>query len=358
MEKICNIKAASEKSSKAVTRTEKTTACAIRNKNTQAQDDSQKSKLRTSRRLQGIEPEVGHLIKKVRRKSETSVSDDKEESNIQIESESSAIEKETIVDLPTIQDIDSLTDTQSVSEKVSDVVMKTDAEPGDSEDKDPFVESDLLDPNKDDQNESIELDKVLHQDVKGLLDENDSLIQNKENALDQNEEDSHHQDLKDQEDNFGKCLDVIDKPSAQSEQQNESSLNSSVSEPSLSAPVVKPKKKTFFSGTSRNKVEYNMDGFFELDLLDEEMGPSQVPTSKMTDIKDKTSDKSTDDASPQMNLKRIKKAYQCHDLGETEQFDADIKYYLSGILNTNQDIIRSLRYVSFGVFLYFLIFCS
>ena len=47
-----------------------------------------------------------------------------------------------------------------------------------------------------------------------------------------------------------------------------------------------------------------------------------------------------------IKLKRIKKAHQCHDLGETSSFDEDIKYYLSGIVSTNAQAMRCLRYIS------------
>ena len=42
-------------------------------------------------------------------------------------------------------------------------------------------------------------------------------------------------------------------------------------------------------------------------------------------------------------LKRVKKAHQCHDLGETAQFDQDIRYYLSGISEKNNNTTRCLR---------------
>ena len=69
----------------------------------------------------------------------------------------------------------------------------------------------------------------------------------------------------------------------------------------------------------------------------------QTVNSNKTDNKNKLSD-DFDAEEEYVVLRRVKKAHQCHDLGETEQFDDDIKYHLSGIDGSNSPAMRCLRY--------------
>ena len=52
-----------------------------------------------------------------------------------------------------------------------------------------------------------------------------------------------------------------------------------------------------------------------------------------------------EDAEDYVVLHRVKRAHQCHDLGETEQFDDDIKYHLSGIDISNSIAMRCFEYI-------------
>lgn len=120
------------------------------------------------------------------------------------------------------------------------------------------------------------------------------------------------------------------------------------SQPENKSVTAKPKKK-IFSNRDRSKVEFNTKSFFnsavkdEFDMDMEDQPAAGAPPSNA----DKKNGHENDDADPDqyIKLKRIKKAHQCHDLGETEQFDEDIKYYLSGIVATNTNSMRCLRLV-------------
>ncbi|UXI14420.1 protein wings apart-like [Sarcoptes scabiei] len=107
--------------------------------------------------------------------------------------------------------------------------------------------------------------------------------------------------------------------------------------------VTKPKKK-IFSNRDRNKVEFNTKSFFtsivkdDFDLETNENG--QCSVSATSSVEKKQID--NDDDESYIKLKKIKKAHQCHEQGETEQFDEDIKYYLSGIVSTNINSMRCL----------------
>lgn len=105
---------------------------------------------------------------------------------------------------------------------------------------------------------------------------------------------------------------------------------------------IKPKKK-FFSNRERNQVEFNTKSFFvSSDMKDEFDIEMEKSSSQSSTTEKKPYDNDDDDA--YVRLKRVKKAHQCHDLGETAQFDEDIRYYLSGIVSSNANSMRCLRY--------------
>ncbi|XP_046916578.2 cohesin release factor wings apart-like [Dermatophagoides farinae] len=109
------------------------------------------------------------------------------------------------------------------------------------------------------------------------------------------------------------------------------------------APVVvarPPKKKIFSNREHRNKIQFDAKKFFSSELKDE-FDDEINKTAATTEQEKKPTDNDDNDDS-YIKLKRIKKAHQCHELGETEQFDEDIKYYLSGIVSTNPNSMRCL----------------
>lgn len=121
--------------------------------------------------------------------------------------------------------------------------------------------------------------------------------------------------------------------------QPSSSQSSSAESTASTSAAVKPKKKIFFN-RSRNKVEFNTKSLFASETKDEfDLDGGSEPTAQPKKQKKEL------DEDNYLKLKRIRKAHQCHDSGETEQFDEDIKYYLSGIISSNPVSMRCLRYV-------------
>lgn len=119
------------------------------------------------------------------------------------------------------------------------------------------------------------------------------------------------------------------------------------SQPESKSVTAKPKKK-IFSNRDRSKVEFNTKSFFNSAVKDEfDMDlEDQPPAGATSSNADKKNGHENDEDPDQfIKLKRIKKAHQCHDLGETEQFDEDIKYYLSGIVATNTNSMRCLSII-------------
>ena len=109
----------------------------------------------------------------------------------------------------------------------------------------------------------------------------------------------------------------------------------------------RPKKKIFFN-RDRSKVEFNTKSFFASTTKDEfdvEMDTNNTTSTAPPVNAEKKNGHDNEEDDQYIKLKRIKKAHQCHDLGETEQFDEDIKYYLSGIVSTNPKSMRCLRYL-------------
>ena len=105
-------------------------------------------------------------------------------------------------------------------------------------------------------------------------------------------------------------------------------------------PVVqaKPKKKFFTSRTASQKEEtkkskLDFKTFFKDDLDDS----FEMEASSSQAVLGQTG---TDDE--YVTIQRIRKAHQCHESGETESFDEDIKYYLNGLEKTNPIRIRCL----------------
>ncbi len=141
-----------------------------------------------------------------------------------------------------------------------------------------------------------------------------------------------------------------DKQIPLSNSQPESTSSSSSSSQVI---VTKPKKK-IFSSSKKNRAVFNMKNFWSSDskeFSDELQASDQSKASSSSaasnDNKKSVNDFDFDDDSNYIKLHRVKKAHQCHDLGETEQFDDDIKYHLSGIESSNTIPMRCLRYLSF-----------
>lgn len=147
-------------------------------------------------------------------------------------------------------------------------------------------------------------------------------------------------------------------PEISSQQGTNSDWTYTDSQPLDSQPVEEPKqenkliaprpKKKIFSNRDRSKVEFNTKSFFastvkdEFDMeLDGAGGNASAPSSNV----EKKNGQENEEDDQYIKLKRIKKAYQCHDLGETSSFDEDIKYYLSGIVSKNAQSMRCLRFV-------------
>lgn len=140
-----------------------------------------------------------------------------------------------------------------------------------------------------------------------------------------------------------------DKQIPSSNSQPESTSSSSSSSQVI---VTKPKKK-IFSSSKKNRAVFNMKNFWSSDskeFSDELQASDQSVASSSSasnDNKKSVNDFDFDDDSNYIKLHRVKKAHQCHDLGETEQFDDDIKYHLSGIESSNTIPMRCLRYLLF-----------
>lgn len=114
---------------------------------------------------------------------------------------------------------------------------------------------------------------------------------------------------------------------------------------------IRPKKKIFFNrDRNRNKAEFNTKSFFSSNTKDEfdmEIDNKAASSLSQQSNSDKKSGPDNEEEDQYIKLKKIKKAHQCHDLGETEQFDQDIRYYLSGIVSKNTKPMRCLRYLYF-----------
>ena len=108
--------------------------------------------------------------------------------------------------------------------------------------------------------------------------------------------------------------------------------------------MIKPKK--FFSSKRTNNERtksYQITATFwdhQVDFMEDQQSQSQQQSSSSQTAKN---DLNTEfDSEGYYVVKRVKKANQCHDLGETEQFDGDIKFYLDGIESKNGNPLRCL----------------
>ncbi|RWS07994.1 wings apart-like protein [Dinothrombium tinctorium] len=111
---------------------------------------------------------------------------------------------------------------------------------------------------------------------------------------------------------------------------------------------LKPKpipKKKFFSksnGDKSKKLQLNFRNFFKSEGANDTILEIDVKESEANDKQSGTNLDFMDDDSEYIKLQRVKKAHQCHELGETEQFDGDIKFYLSGLESCNSISTRCL----------------
>ncbi|CAG2111189.1 unnamed protein product, partial [Medioppia subpectinata] len=119
--------------------------------------------------------------------------------------------------------------------------------------------------------------------------------------------------------------------------------------------ISKPKRKIFSSANKKNRAVFSAKNFWtsgpsEFDGDDFGGEPNADPSAAATQSSSTTANannknKMADDFDAEDDyvvLRRVKKAHQCHDLGETEQFDDDIKYHLSGIDVSNSTAMRCL----------------
>lgn len=97
-------------------------------------------------------------------------------------------------------------------------------------------------------------------------------------------------------------------------------------------PASKPAKRKFFTSVKHiNKPQINHLKFFKADTSDD------LHDAVSTSAQDACN---TDD--DYVTLEKVRKAHQCHELGETESFDEDIKYYLNSLEKSNAIRIRCL----------------
>ena len=111
--------------------------------------------------------------------------------------------------------------------------------------------------------------------------------------------------------------------------------------PTKTGPAPVPQKKRFFSRSNKDKkqtVQFNTKNFFtnrdDPDLEDEFNKEEQVQETKKENDPAKDYD--------YLKLKKVRKAHQCAELGETEHFDGEIKFYLSGIKERSKISMRCL----------------
>ncbi|KAI1298418.1 mRNA cap guanine-N7 methyltransferase [Halotydeus destructor] len=102
----------------------------------------------------------------------------------------------------------------------------------------------------------------------------------------------------------------------------------------------KPKKKFFSSRTAKveklEKANFNAKAFFD---FDETISASSQATSTATSSQGSSTD------SEYYTVHRVRKAHQCHDLGETEKFDDDIKFYMDSLYESQSPSVRCLSII-------------
>ena len=109
--------------------------------------------------------------------------------------------------------------------------------------------------------------------------------------------------------------------------------------PAVPVEVAKPKKKFFTSRSAAQtedqskKSKLDFKSFFKGDLDD---------TFSVTNSQTVSSSQQSSSSGDYFVPERLRKAHQCHESGETESFDEDIKYYLNGLEKSNTIRIRCL----------------
>lgn len=115
-------------------------------------------------------------------------------------------------------------------------------------------------------------------------------------------------------------------------------LEDVVKEPSVPAvvnvPASKPTKRKFFTSVKNsNKPQINHLKFFKPDTFTDDLLGDETSASAQ---------ESSNNDDEYVRLEKVRKAHQCHELGETESFDEDIKYYLNSLEKSNPIHIRCL----------------
>lgn len=209
----------------------------------------------------------------------------------------------------------------------------------------------------DEANDHIPFDSNIENEKEKVANENENDEINNEN--DKNEEKINETPIEEEQKTFDHLISSQDYSSAdsqalESEVSSQTEVGSSQpnvfsdSQPENSKSVTAKPKKKIFSNRDRSKVEFNTKSFFNSAVKDEfdmEIDDQPASGASSTNADKKNGHENDEDPDQYIKLKRIKKAHQCHDLGETEQFDEDIKYYLSGIVATNTNSMRCLRFV-------------
>lgn len=99
-------------------------------------------------------------------------------------------------------------------------------------------------------------------------------------------------------------------------------------------PVSKPAKRKFFTSVKNsNKPQINHLKFFKADTFTDDF---------VSDEASRSAQESSNNDDEYVRLEKVRKAHQCHELGETESFDEDIKYYLNSLEKSNTIRIRCL----------------
>lgn len=367
--KSCEIKVCGDKTIKKVISPTKTTEFIIRNNlnvrnatvktvTTPTQILQTNRGIRASRRLKGIEPEPP--VQSVRAGTTVHVDYEKEKR--------SEIDDEEKMDTSNFEEPNVSKSTLSTSIEVANDEESSNAD-------------DSMD-----QNESLTIDEPeMSKDNDSIVEENDDespdgefeTLKDEEKDPEENPEEQENdnpEEINDDSQTDSQIADQMDNAVEEMASENPGIVSESNSgdnngadnlEPEKETKIenndkvlaVKPKKK-IFSNRDRSKAKFNTQSFFasntkdEFDMdIDEKANSASQPTNN-----EKSSQENVDD-DVYLKLKRVKKAHQCHELGETEQFDEDIKYYLSGIVSSNPKSMRCLRFVLLKLCIPWLIAC-
>jgi hypothetical protein len=102
----------------------------------------------------------------------------------------------------------------------------------------------------------------------------------------------------------------------------------------VNMPAAKPRKKFFTSKNSvtlKPKPVLDFKKFFKTDF-----------DESFSEEKGSKSDAGAEAMDEYVTMHRVRKAHQCHEMGETESFDEDISYNLTGLEKSNNNRIRCL----------------